>query len=326
MLKWSDPEVNMRQFPVPTPYLVGDVKVYTFEIDGQLILFDTGPPTEQAKQFLQQHIDLQRLSYVFITHWHPEHCGLAAFLQRETNAQIVISKYEAERLRRPDRQLRQLETVFSRLGFRDHRLAAQIEHFRGIMSWVEVPASYLVLEESRELLDRLGLSYFYCPWHDGCDVIYQLQGYAITGDVILEGIFSCPCIEVDPVDPNENRFNNYAALCKAISQLKQIEDCILLPSHRDAVAGIDQWTEYILTRLVTRTNAVAPLLRAGKSVCQTTEEFFGSQVGVPFMFYLKASEVALSQDYIAEPEILRQALLTNQLLHKFEHLLEPGRL
>ena len=81
-----------------------------------------------------------------------------------------------------------------------------------------VPENYRVLEESQDVLDALGLSYFYSPWHGGCDVIYMLQNYAISGDTVLKGIFSCPCIEVDLDDPVAGRFNNYASLCEAISQ------------------------------------------------------------------------------------------------------------
>ena len=75
-------------------------------------------------------------------------------------------------------------------------------------------------------------------------------------------------------------------------------------------------------RPLERTKAVAPHLQAGKTVYQTTHEFFGTQVKKPFMFYLKASEVALSKDFLDAPEFLIGALEKNGLFDKMERLLE----
>jgi hypothetical protein len=47
----------MRQLAVPTPYLIGDIKVYSCEIKGKLILFDTGPVTDKALRYLEKNVD-----------------------------------------------------------------------------------------------------------------------------------------------------------------------------------------------------------------------------------------------------------------------------
>jgi hydroxyacylglutathione hydrolase len=312
---------NMQKLSVPTPYLVGDVKVYTFEVDGKLILFDTGPPTDDARQFLKDNVDLDRLKYVFITHWHPEHCGLAAFLEKETTAEIIISKYEAEKLSHPERHALQMNNLLPSLGFDEDEVEKQREVARWLETIAPTPENYRVLEESQDVLDALGLSYFYSPWHGGCDVVYMLQNYAISGDTVLKGIFSCPCIEVDPDDPSAGRFSNYAALCEAISQLKKIENYSFLPSHRDPVESVDDWIEFFVTKLVERTRALAPLLQSGNTVYQSTVKFFGKRVEKPFHLYIKASEVALCHDFLNAPEQLIQALEKNDLLDRLTHLI-----
>jgi len=167
------------------------------------------------------------------------------------------------------------------------------------------------------------LSYFYSPWHGGCDVIYLMQNYAISGDTVLEGIFSCPCIEVDFEDSSAKRFSNYAALCEAISQLRKIENCSFLPSHRAPVESVDAWIEWFVTKLVERTRALAPLLQSGNSVYQTTVNYFGKKVEKPFHLYIKASEVALCNDFLHAPELLIQALEKNNLLEGLAHLMNP---
>jgi hydroxyacylglutathione hydrolase len=314
---------NMQKHSVPTPYLVGDVKVYTFEVNGHLILFDTGPPTDVARQFLKDNINLDRLKYVFITHWHPEHCGLAAFLEKETTAEIIISKYEAEKLSHPERHTLQMSNLLPSLGFGEDAVEQQREVSRWLKAMAPTPENYRVLEESQDVLDALGLSYFYSPWHGGCDVIYMLQNYAISGDTVLKGIFSCPCIEVDFDDTSAGLFSNYASLCDAISQLKKIERYSFLPSHRDPVESVDAWIEFFVTKLIERSRALAPLLQSGNSVYQATVKYFGKKVEKRFHLYIKASEVALCHDFLNAPELLIRALEKNDLLGRLTYLMDP---
>ena len=322
-VQMASTDLKMQQFPVPTPYLVGDVKVYTFEVNGELILFDTGPPTDDARQFLKDNIKLDRLKYVFITHWHPEHCGLAAFLENETTAEIFMSKYEAEKLSYPERHTLQMSNLLPSLGFDEDEVEQQKEVSRWLKTMAPVPENYRVLEESQDVLDALGLSYFYSPWHGGCDVIYMLQNYAISGDTVLKGIFSCPCIEVDLDDPVAGRFNNYASLCEAISQLKKIENYSFLPSHRDPVESVDAWIEFFVAKLIERSRALAPLLQSGNTVYQTTVKYFGKKVEKRFHLYIKASEVALCHDFLNAPELLIRALEKNDLLGRLAYLMDP---
>ena len=58
------------QHTINTPYMVGPVHCYTTEVNGELVLFDTGPPTSSAEHYHTKHIDLASLKYVFITHCH----------------------------------------------------------------------------------------------------------------------------------------------------------------------------------------------------------------------------------------------------------------
>ena len=47
--------MRVTQHTINTPYMVGPVHCYTTEIDGALVLFDTGPPTEPAKEYFLNH-------------------------------------------------------------------------------------------------------------------------------------------------------------------------------------------------------------------------------------------------------------------------------
>ena len=305
-------DLNMRQLVLPAP-VIGEVRIYTFEVNGELILFDTGLFGHESIQFLRSEIDLKKLKYVFITHWHPEHAGLAAFLGAETSAEIFISKRDADKLSQLEGFRGKMKNIFLSRGFPDVAAQQQSSFYLGLIDMAPVPDTYRILEESHDLLDHLGIRWFYCPWHSARDVVYLLQNYAVIGDTVLKDVFSCPTIEVDPTTSTGGRFNNYRAFCDSISLLKQIEDYTLLPSHREPVASIDAWVEFIVSKLVERTRAVASHLRAGKTVYQTVVQHFQERVDSPFFLYLKASEIAMSHDFLLAPELLLQALEKNNL-------------
>lgn len=312
----------MRQLAVPTPYVIGDIKVYSCELNGELILFDTGPMTADALSYLEKRVNLDRLKYVFITHWHPEHCGLAALLEERTPAEIVLSKHEAYRLKGIKNYFKQLALLLACLGFPGNEIERLVNHLRVLNEGIPMPDNVVLLEESEGLLDALGIQYFYCPFHSARDVVYLVGNYALSGDIVLKDIYSSPCIEPDPVSPSE-RFDNYYALCAAISQLKGIEKYKLLPSHWEPVESIDNWIDFMAAKLVERTCAVAPLLLDGNTVYQTTVKHFGERIRRnPLYFYIKASEVNLSREFLEAPQLLVEALHNNGLMTRMDDLFQ----
>jgi hydroxyacylglutathione hydrolase len=215
----------LRQLAVPTPYLVGNINAYSCEVEGGLVLFDTGPATDKALNYLKNNVDLDRLQYVFITHWHPEHCGLAAFLEKRTGATIIVSMYEASRLEKIEDQFNYLRGLFAGLGFPEEEGEQLVGSLRQLHEGIPSPDNIACLEESEELLETLGIEYFYCPFHSARDVIYLVGNNAVTGDIVLQETYSSPCIEPDPLNSSGKIFNNYRAFCTAISQLKKLINC-----------------------------------------------------------------------------------------------------
>ena len=76
----------MKRHTVMTPYMVGEVHYYSTEINGELVLFDTGPPTPGGLAELVRTVDLKRLKHLFVTHCHVDHYGLAAHIESHSAA------------------------------------------------------------------------------------------------------------------------------------------------------------------------------------------------------------------------------------------------
>jgi len=292
------------QHTFDTPYPVGEVHCYSAELNGELTLFDTGPPFPEVKAALREQLDLPRLRQVFCTHCHVDHYGLAAWLEEEYGATIYVPYRDALKIERHTERLPAIGELLYQNGFsRDY-----IESYRSIMEdgtvFPRFPRRMEVVEES-DLPQRLGFEVLPCPGHSQSDLVYATDDWAVTGDVLLEGIFQSPLFDVD-LETGE-RFNNYQAYCRTLANLGRLRGRRICPGHRRTVTSVDGVVLFYVGKLLERTARVLPQLGEG-NLAEIVRRLFGEMVDNPFHLYLKASEVAFMQDFLVDPLRLKTAL------------------
>jgi hydroxyacylglutathione hydrolase len=224
---------GLRKHALEVPFMRGDnisVHIYDAVLNNKLVLFDNGPETEQARHYLVDNIGLDHLSYVFITHCHPDHCGLMSFLHKEVGTRVVVSRYDVLRYEHLHARLAALPGILGPLDFPAEEIA-RLQNFLAKFDQ-ETPLldDYQVLENSAALLDELGLDYLHCPGHSQSDIVYLFGDYVITGDVVLHDLFTTPLLGVD-YENLDRRYASYAAYCETIVKFKGLEDRTLLSSH-----------------------------------------------------------------------------------------------
>jgi len=316
--RFAPSRAEVKTITIDMPYHVNHVHVYLAECESGLVLFDTGPPLADAKRCLRENIDFARLRYVFITHGHIDHCGLAGFLQKETNAQIVLSRGSAAQLSGGKTSIDKLTGVLKNLGFPNASALLLAETVSQINKLAPLPPRYLVAEESTELLDSLGVDTLACPWHSQGDLVYLLDGHAFLGDVAIGGTFPVPLLNADYVNTQSIRFDSYAAFCTSMENLKQIQGKTLLPSHNKPLVDLDGWICFTVNKLLGRALKLRPLYTQHDNVYQTVRQFFGSPEEDPLKIYLKTSEIAFMYDFLNQPKKLQEVLLRHDLFHLVE--------
>ena len=90
------------KIPIPDNPL-GNINAYLIKSDEGSMLVDTGWNTSVAfeslvNQMKSHGVDLSDLKYIFITHIHPDHYGLAGKLANYTNAKLIIHEKDKELL------------------------------------------------------------------------------------------------------------------------------------------------------------------------------------------------------------------------------------
>ena len=299
------PTNAIRQHTLDTPYMVGPVHCYTMEVDGRIVLFDTGPPTEGAKQYLRENIDLERLDYIFITHCHIDHCGLAPWLADHTRAKVYLPSRDGSTVLSGDEKLQNMYGLFKLLGFDESYLEKLHDFVHNGNVFPPYPKKFNLVEEG--IPPHLGIDFLSCPGHSQSDLVYFTENWAVTGDTLLEGGNQSPLLSVDP--ETAERFNNYRAYCDSLKKYAALRHKTICPGHGVKVDSIDHCILFDIRKTL---NRVVNLNRISdrKHVAGIIEQRFGRPLEEPLHAYLVASEIMFMLDFLAEPEYLKASLET----------------
>lgn len=294
-----------QQHTLATPYVVGPVHCYSTTIADELVLFDTGPPTQEAKKYLSEHLDLNRLRHVIITHCHIDHYGLAHWLEQHSDATIYLPFRDHLKISRHQERLEKMYDLLRTYGFTTDFLTQFRSNMADGTVFPTLPEHYRVIEE--ELPKHLEIEVIPCPGHSQSDLVLARDNWAVTGDVMLRGIFQSPLLDIDLL--SSERFRNYDAYCGTLLQLAGLRKKAILPGHRHTIEGVDTNIIFYVTKLLER-SAKIKLIDPTRSIAEVARELFTNKHSPPFAIYLKASELVFIRDFLEQPRLLRQALET----------------
>jgi len=310
----------MLQHTAPTPYMVGDVHFYTSELaDGSLALFDTGPPTPEGEAVLREKVDLGRLKYLFVTHCHVDHYGLANFVVHHSAACVYLPRLDAVKFARHRERLACMGGLLGQYGFDGEFVRQLAESFTRHKVFPEIPERYRIVEESAELTS-LGIEWLACPGHSQSDLVYLVGGCAVTGDLLLKNVFQAPLLDID-LQTFSGRFRNYDAYCTSLGKLAQLRGLPIMPGHRESVVGVDEAILFYVTTLLERAAKLVPFRQL--AVNEIVERLFQGRLGDPFLVYLKVSEIVFMLDFLENPALLRSSLEAIGLFGEVAQLFQP---
>ncbi len=311
--------MEIVQHTVSTPYKVGDVHIYSTTFQDEVILFDVGPDTVEAQEWLRNSIDLSRLSNVFITHCHVDHFGGLCFIEQETDATIHLPGCDVMKYLRWQMREEKMHMLFQELGFSGKILDELHTLFRHRGAYPRLPECFSIVEES---MPELGISFVNCPGHTQADIVYYTDDWAVTGDTIFSDLFQTPSFDVDMV--TGERYKNYHGYCQSLVNLYALREKTFCPAHKGEVRDVDAALLFYVSKILRR----AKRIRAydlSMSVADIISDVFGNTSIDPFHVYLKISEILFLRDFIEEPERLRSSLkktgLYAEISDKFERAL-----
>ena len=307
--------MHITQHTINTPYMVGPVHCYTAELGGDLVLFDTGPPTADGQRYLKEHVDFGRLRHVIVTHCHIDHWGLACWLSEQTGAAIYLPYRDCLKVTRHDERMESMYGLLADKGFGPDYIEALRQSMDRNQLFPPLPKEYLIAE--RDIPDHLGIEVLGCPGHSQSDLVYACDEWAVTGDTLLRGIFQSPLLDVDL--EAGGRFRNYEAYSATLLKLASLRDRRILPGHRHTVESVDSIILFYVTKMLQRVEQMRPYSRE-EDIAEIIRRLFGGVLNDAFHIYLKASEIIFMKDFLEQPDLLRASL---EEVGLFDDVAEP---
>lgn len=221
---------------MPLPFALDHVNLWLIEDDESWTVVDTGISLEPVKDSWRMLLGRHRLKRQVVTHCHPDHLGLAAWLEQETGASLWISQGEfafGQLLRAGIGSfgIQAMVSLYRRHGLDAARLAALEARGNAFARGVpDMPSTFRRIMDGERIVIggriwRVIVGYGHAPEH--ASLYCEDLNILISGDMLLPRITS----NVSVLAPNPDG-NPLALFLTSIEALRELpENTLVLPSH-----------------------------------------------------------------------------------------------
>ena len=228
---------------MPLPFALDHINLWLLEDGDQWVIVDTGYPSAKTKTAWETILKERNVSRIIVTHFHPDHVGLAGWLETYCDAPVLMTSKEFQTARllvemSDSAFVKDMEAFFLRHGLDDERLEVLMSEGNSYATSVwELPKTYQCIAKGEQIVIgdhswRIVIGEGHAPEQAAlyCDALKVL----IAGDMILPEI--TPNISTEFFDPDANPLKDY------LQSLDNFEDLpnqtLVLPSHRLPFQGL----------------------------------------------------------------------------------------
>ena len=233
---------------LPVPGSLKHINVWLLDDGDGVAVVDTGLADPVSRDcweaLLSGPLAGRRISRVIVTHFHPDHLGLAGWLAERFDAPLWMTREEwlfgrmltADVRSEPPREA---FAYWRGAGWEEERIAAEAAKGWGRFSAMvtPVPASFVRMREGDLIAIgarqwRVVIGSGHCPEH-AC-LVDEAGGLMIAGDQVLPRITSNVSLSLS--EPEADPLGDWL---RSIEKLKQLRGHLLvLPSHGDPFTGL----------------------------------------------------------------------------------------
>ncbi|MBA4602762.1 MBL fold metallo-hydrolase [Thermoactinomyces mirandus] len=233
MKQWKD----IITVPLPLPFALKIINAYLIKGETGYTIIDTGLHCEADLTVWEQAQEefewsWQDVEKIVLTHYHPDHYGLAGLLQEKTGAPVFMSRTDYEQAQmffaRESDMPETMANYFSRHGL-PAEWAVQIpEHLRSFHNWVEPHPTPAFLEGGQKI--RFG-NYEYDIYHTPGHADGHLCFHEPKRKILISGDFLLPKITPNiSLWPNCNQ-NPLSVYLETLNKMKNMTVECVFPSH-----------------------------------------------------------------------------------------------
>ncbi len=291
---------------MPIPFALDHINLWLLRDGDGWTIVDTGFNTEESasiwENVLTGFCKGERIHKIIVTHFHPDHVGMAGWLMRRTNAPVHMSQLDylmAHQACAPlnDNQTAERRRFYQGLGLleeqTDSLLARKMSSNDGIS---EAPVAYTrmvgggaiqVNNETWEFHSFSGHS----PEH--ICLLNAKRNIMISGDQVLPNI--SPNIGVPFNEPAANPLQEYLDSLAILVTFDA--ETLVLPSHGRVFKGIQQRAQRLMDGHHRHLDLLRELCVTPQSGKEATEAMFGTRLNV-FNLSLGVGEALAHLNYL----------------------------
>jgi len=291
---------------MPIPYALDHINLWLLRDGDGWTIVDSGFHCEEAVTIwdavLTGFCNDEPIQKIVITHFHPDHVGMAQWLAHKTNSTIYMSQIEFLTTQMACQTYSSQQKAvrcqyFSRFGLAQAEVNKLQDRIGGYVTGVpEAPISY------QRLIDGESLSINDEAWH-----LLQFSGHSpghiclnnrqrkllISGDQVLANI--SPNVSVNFYEAEANPLADYLASLSSLSTLHN--ETIVLPSHGRVFKGLQERTRTLKEGHHKSLDQLRDFCQQTKSGLEVIEELYGNRLSL-FNLSLATGEAMAHLNYL----------------------------
>lgn len=241
---------GVRWLRMPLPYVLDHVNLWLIRDGDAWAAVDTGIALDPVKHAWRTVLESHKLSRQIVTHFHPDHVGLAAWLEQETGAPLWMTQGEYATAQLVLHQIAgysigAMTTLFGRHGLDAERVAAIDKRGNAYGRAVPtLPATFrrLFEDEEFEIGDdswRVIPGFGHSAEH--ASLYCAARRILVSGDMLLPRITTN--VSAFAAAPEADPLGTYLASIDRFRALP--EDTLVLPSHGKPFRGLHDRVEQL---------------------------------------------------------------------------------
>lgn len=246
--QWIEVASGVFWLRFPLPFALDHINLYVIDDGDGWTLVDTGVSSAESvalwQGLLRNQLASKPINRLLVTHWHPDHIGMAGWLADQTAAPLWITRTEwlmARMTRAEETSAFAAPAIayFQRLGLSDqkrHDLTRLGDHYGSLTT--PIPTEFIRLKAGTDI--TLGGSRWqvligrgHAPEH-AC--LYSPErNLIIGGDILLPRI--SPIVGIWPAEPEEDALSDFLT---SLQDIRAAVDpaALVLPSHNRPYTGV----------------------------------------------------------------------------------------
>lgn len=302
---------------MPLPFALDHINLWLIQdapLDAEnpaWVAVDTGISFDPVKEAWRQILQKHGLSRQIVTHCHPDHLGLAAWLEQETGAPLWITQgeyFSAQMVRAEIDEYAVLPMLdmFRRHGLAVEALEALRQRGNAFLRGVpQMPRTFKRLLAGDELqigqhVWRVMVGYGHSPEHAAlyCDELHLL----ISGDMLLPRIST----NVSVFAPNPDADPLSLFLRSIADFLVLPEDTLVLPSHGKPFRGLHARVAQLQEHHRERCALLLSACRQPKSAAELIPVMFEREISDAHQNMFAMGEMLAHLNYLEKQQKLRR--------------------